>query len=136
MFRNAASCENGENAIHRIERSYGSFVRTFSLPDVIDEEKVKADFKDGVNSDGDSTAILRDGSEEHGSLGEGWNPEIFADFLREDVDDLSMARNGGPLIENGIMPPGVPRSFSQLHASMMVQVAEQLLSLHIAMGSS
>ncbi len=33
---------------HRIERSYGSFVRTFSLPDVIEEEKVKADFKDGV----------------------------------------------------------------------------------------
>ena len=26
---------------HRIERSYGSFVRTFSLPDVIEEEKVK-----------------------------------------------------------------------------------------------
>jgi HSP20 family protein len=35
---------------HRIERSYGSFVRSFSLPDVIDEEKVKADFKDGVLS--------------------------------------------------------------------------------------
>jgi HSP20 family protein len=33
---------------HRIERSYGSFVRSFSLPDVIDEEKVKAEFKDGV----------------------------------------------------------------------------------------
>ena len=33
---------------HRIERSYGSFVRTFSLPDVIEEEKVNADFKDGV----------------------------------------------------------------------------------------
>lgn len=33
---------------HRIERSYGSFVRTFSLPDVIDEDKVKAEFKDGV----------------------------------------------------------------------------------------
>jgi len=33
---------------HRIERSYGSFVRTFSLPDVIDEEKVKAEFKEGV----------------------------------------------------------------------------------------
>jgi HSP20 family protein len=33
---------------HRIERSYGSFVRSFSLPDVIDEERVKADFKDGV----------------------------------------------------------------------------------------
>ena len=33
---------------HRIERSYGSFVRTFSLPDVIEEEKVNAEFKDGV----------------------------------------------------------------------------------------
>jgi HSP20 family protein len=33
---------------HRIERSYGSFVRTFSLPDVIQEDKVKAEFKDGV----------------------------------------------------------------------------------------
>ncbi|MGE0468531.1 MAG: Heat shock protein, Hsp20 family [Candidatus Nitrospira kreftii] len=33
---------------HRIERSYGSFVRTFSLPDVIDDDKVKAEFKDGV----------------------------------------------------------------------------------------
>ncbi|MBX3303287.1 MAG: Hsp20/alpha crystallin family protein [Nitrospira sp.] len=33
---------------HRIERSYGSFVRTFSLPDVIDDDKVQAEFKDGV----------------------------------------------------------------------------------------
>ena len=33
---------------HRVERSYGSFVRSFSLPDLIDEEKVKAEFKDGV----------------------------------------------------------------------------------------
>ena len=29
-------------------RSYGIFVRTFSLPDAIDEEKLKAEFKDGV----------------------------------------------------------------------------------------
>jgi HSP20 family protein len=33
---------------HRIERSYGSFVRSFTLPDLVDEEKVKAEFKDGV----------------------------------------------------------------------------------------
>ena len=33
---------------HRVERSYGSFVRSFSLPELIDEEKVKAEFKDGV----------------------------------------------------------------------------------------
>ena len=33
---------------HRIERSYGSFARTFSLPDVIEADKVKAEFKDGI----------------------------------------------------------------------------------------
>jgi HSP20 family protein len=33
---------------HRVERSYGTFLRTFSLPDNIDENKVRADFKDGV----------------------------------------------------------------------------------------
>ena len=33
---------------HRIERSYGRFVRSFTLPDLVDEEKVKAEFKDGV----------------------------------------------------------------------------------------
>ena len=45
-FRVAGSREMQK--YHRIERSYGSFVRTFSLPDVIDEEKVKAEFKEGV----------------------------------------------------------------------------------------
>lgn len=33
---------------HRVERSYGSFVRTFALPDNADAEKVNAEFKDGV----------------------------------------------------------------------------------------
>ena len=33
---------------HRIERSYGSFVRSFRLPDGVDESKVKAEFKDGM----------------------------------------------------------------------------------------
>ncbi|UVT20122.1 MAG: Hsp20/alpha crystallin family protein [Nitrospira sp.] len=33
---------------HRIERSYGSFARTFALPDVIEVDQVKAEFKDGV----------------------------------------------------------------------------------------
>lgn len=35
---------------HRVERSYGSFVRSFTLPDVIEEAKVAAEFKDGVLS--------------------------------------------------------------------------------------
>jgi HSP20 family protein len=39
--------KNGK-AHHRIERSYGAFVRAFSLPETIDPEKVKADYKAGV----------------------------------------------------------------------------------------
>lgn len=34
--------------IHRIERSYGRFVRSFMLPDLVDDTKVKAEFKSGV----------------------------------------------------------------------------------------
>ena len=33
---------------HRIERSYGSFIRTFSIPEDADGAKVKAEFKDGL----------------------------------------------------------------------------------------
>jgi len=33
---------------HRVERSYGSFLRTFILPDNVDDTKVRAEFKDGV----------------------------------------------------------------------------------------
>ena len=33
---------------HRVERSYGSFARSFSLPNSISTDKVKAEFKDGL----------------------------------------------------------------------------------------
>jgi HSP20 family protein len=33
---------------HRIERFYGSFTRSFTLPDNVDETKISASFKDGV----------------------------------------------------------------------------------------
>ena len=33
---------------HRVERSYGSFVRSFSLPESVEEGAVKAEYKDGV----------------------------------------------------------------------------------------
>ena len=33
---------------HRIERSYGRFVRSFTLPDTVDEGKVRAEYADGV----------------------------------------------------------------------------------------
>jgi HSP20 family protein len=33
---------------HRVERSYGSFVRSFTLPESVDENSVKAEYKDGV----------------------------------------------------------------------------------------
>ncbi len=33
---------------HRIERAYGSFARSFSLPEEADAQKVSAEFKEGV----------------------------------------------------------------------------------------
>ena len=33
---------------HRVERAYGTFGRSFTLPTVIDTEKIKAEYKDGV----------------------------------------------------------------------------------------
>jgi HSP20 family protein len=33
---------------HRVERSYGSFTRSFTLPTVVDQEKIKAEYRDGV----------------------------------------------------------------------------------------
>jgi HSP20 family protein len=33
---------------HRVERSYGVFTRSFTLPDNVDENKVTASFKDGM----------------------------------------------------------------------------------------
>jgi len=40
--------EERNKKYHRIERAYGSFVRSFSLPEDADESKVTADFKEGV----------------------------------------------------------------------------------------
>ena len=40
--------EEKEKKYHRIERAYGHFLRSFSLPDFVDGSKVSADFKDGV----------------------------------------------------------------------------------------
>jgi HSP20 family protein len=40
--------ESKEGGFHRIERNYGSFVRYFTLPDTVDTNAVKADYKHGV----------------------------------------------------------------------------------------
>ncbi len=37
-----------EENYHHVERSYGAFARALTLPASIDEEKVQAEFKDGV----------------------------------------------------------------------------------------
>lgn len=42
------SNETKEGGYHRIERSYGMFARYFSLPDTVNPENVKADYKNGV----------------------------------------------------------------------------------------
>jgi HSP20 family protein len=45
--RRAEHEERGEG-FHRVERSFGSFSRSLSLPDGIDPKKVEATFRDGV----------------------------------------------------------------------------------------
>ena len=40
--------ETKDENYHRVERSYGSFARSFSLPNSIDADKVVAEYKDGV----------------------------------------------------------------------------------------
>lgn len=37
-----------QEQFHRIERSYGAFVRTFALPPTVDAGKVSAEYKSGV----------------------------------------------------------------------------------------
>jgi HSP20 family protein len=37
-----------EEQYHRVERAYGSFSRSFSLPPTVDASKVKADYRNGV----------------------------------------------------------------------------------------
>jgi HSP20 family protein len=40
--------EDESKKYHRIERSYGSFTRSFSLPEQVEAGKVSADFKNGL----------------------------------------------------------------------------------------
>src|SRR4029453_17879825 len=40
--------ETKEDNYHPIERSYGAFSRSFSIPTTVDEDKIRADYKDGV----------------------------------------------------------------------------------------
>jgi HSP20 family protein len=34
--------------LHRMERAYGSFARSFAVPDTVDQQKVTAEFKNGL----------------------------------------------------------------------------------------
>ena len=40
--------EENKNNYHRVERAYGSFTRAFTLPSVVDSDKVSARFEHGI----------------------------------------------------------------------------------------
>lgn len=40
--------EEKNKKFHRVERSYGKFVRSFTVPEDVDEKHIQADFKEGV----------------------------------------------------------------------------------------
>jgi HSP20 family protein len=47
--RNFEKSEN-KKGFHRIERSYGNFVRSFAIPNTFDTENIKAEYHNGVLS--------------------------------------------------------------------------------------
>ena len=40
--------ETNQENYHRIERSYGGFSRAFTIPSGVEEDKIRADYKDGI----------------------------------------------------------------------------------------
>ena len=40
--------ETNQENYHRIERSYGGFSRAFTIPTIVDEERIRADYRDGI----------------------------------------------------------------------------------------
>ena len=40
--------EKAKGGYHRVERAYGAFERSFTIPETVDSEHVKADYKNGV----------------------------------------------------------------------------------------
>lgn len=47
--RTSEQTDEGEDYV-RVERAFGSFHRSFSLPDAVDEDNIKATYEDGVLS--------------------------------------------------------------------------------------
>ena len=46
--KQSTSTEDTEGRYHVIERTFGSFTRSFQLPNGLDEQKIEADFADGL----------------------------------------------------------------------------------------
>jgi HSP20 family protein len=46
--KESGSTEGSEGRYHVVERSYGSFTRSFQLPTGVDEQRIEADFADGL----------------------------------------------------------------------------------------
>jgi HSP20 family protein len=40
--------EEKKKSYHRVERSYGSYLRSFSLPDYVEKDRISAEAKNGV----------------------------------------------------------------------------------------
>ncbi|PYT08072.1 MAG: molecular chaperone, partial [Acidobacteria bacterium] len=40
--------ELGDENVYRIERQYGTFARSFTLPTQVDASKIKATYRDGI----------------------------------------------------------------------------------------
>jgi len=43
-----SSAEENDDNYRRIESCYGSFTRSFTLPETVEHDKIRADYKDGI----------------------------------------------------------------------------------------
>ena len=48
--KQSTSTEGNEGRYHVVERTYGSFTRSFQLPSAVDERRIEAEFQDGLLS--------------------------------------------------------------------------------------
>ena len=68
--------EGEENRYHVIERSYGSFLRTFQLPQGIDEDQINAHFENGILAIHIPKAALPQPKKIQIAAGTGWCPRV------------------------------------------------------------
>jgi hypothetical protein len=66
---------------------------------------------------------------------DGWDTQVLAYLIGQDITDFGMVRDGGPTVLCWVVPPGIIAALSKKLAAVTAQVTQQLAALHRAMRS-